>query len=497
MGRGFTDGPSELSGCRWEKESTLTGCIGIATDTVLRRCLVAALASAGLIALAPVQGPANAADDPRCERTILPGEDVRGAFDAAIAAGCSVHFAAGRHVVTARLGARLQGTAEAPIRIRGDGADNTFLVRPSTDHNILDIGGQHFEVRDLDLAGGSRGIRLEFDTSQATFTGLKVHGTADGTFSANQPGRTFTAITISHSEFYDTSGYGEGLYLGCNNDGCEFSDSTIEFNYIHDTVSTQGAEQGDGIDLKGGAFGNIIRHNVFRNTWGLAVLAYGNGGRAQNIIDANVMLDCGGGLQVTADAVVSNNVIIYERGRYSESGLIASPSNQGVPDNLQFLHNTVVRTGKRSGGRCFSARNWRPSARRMVVANNAIFCPGGDALYMAGDSYRNAVVTANAIDGATNVPAGTFATGPWQRQLQHPPSGNAFPRAGSALIGAADPDHLTETDFNCLRRADGPGDVGAYRYGDGVNRGWAGEPAIKRCVASPTDERSATWNRWN
>src|SRR2546426_212276 len=58
---------------------------------------------------------------------------------------------------------------------------------------------------------------------------------------------------------------GEGMYVGCNNATCVASNHLIEGNYIHHTRGTS-AGGNDGIEVKAGSYGNIIRNNVIHDT---------------------------------------------------------------------------------------------------------------------------------------------------------------------------------------------------------------------------------------
>ncbi|MCB1743558.1 MAG: right-handed parallel beta-helix repeat-containing protein, partial [Gammaproteobacteria bacterium] len=420
----------------------------------------------------------------RCLITVAPGDDVRGKWNEAAAGNCSLHFEAGTHVVTARLGRSFAGTAEDPVVVSGEGAALTTLLRPDANQNIIDVGGTHFELRDMALTGGSRGIRLTGDTSAARFTRLAVHGTQDNAFSANDVGTAYTGIEISHSEFYDTNGAGECLYLGCNNDGCTFGDSLVAYNYCHDTFSTQGTSQGDGLDLKGGTFNVVVRGNVFVNTYGPGILTYANGGRAQNIIEGNVVWMSGDvGIQATGDALIRNNIVVVDG--LDVPAMNASGGNQGTPNNLQIINNTVVMPS--GTGNCLEARNWQAPAQNMVIANNALFCPGREALRTVNVDFGIAQIVANAIEGGTNVPSGTFPAGTWQSQLTDVATANVYPVAGSALIAAGDSRYAAADDFNCLTRDRASADVGAYSYSGDSNPGWTVENSFKTCIeATPS-----------
>ncbi|MEM6931421.1 MAG: right-handed parallel beta-helix repeat-containing protein, partial [Myxococcota bacterium] len=403
-------------------------------------------------------------------------------MDDAIGQGCSVHFAAGVHTVTNRLGYTLSGTEADPVVIRGDGSDTTKILRPDAAQNLLDLQGEHFVLRDLELEGGSRGVRLEGDTAHARFENLVVYGTADAAFTANQTGATFTDLTIRSCELYDTRGLGECLYLGCHNGACDFGPALVEFNHCHDTQSDQGSGQGDGIDLKGGSFDVIVRHNVIERTAGPGILAYGNGGRGRNIIEGNLIVDSGNvGIQVTSDAIVRNNVVIRSGG--DGAGLNGSATNQGIANDVQWLHNTVVMTNPAAG--CLEARGWNDGISNMVIANNALFCPGGTALFVPGASFG--VIANNAIEGATALDSGTFDGGSYLDALIDAVQGNAYPVPGSVLFGGGTDAHTVDEDFNCLMRDPAQVDVGAYRDAGPTNPGATGG-AFKICLGPPTPE---------
>ena len=186
------------------------------------------------------------------------------------------------------------------------------MLRPNANQNIIDVDGSYFRIRDIEFEGGSKGVcsnsilkisshktqkykkvRLENNVSNAEFMNLKIHGTADGGFTANTNGYDFGYITVSNVEIYNTSGYGECFYLGCNSDACQFHDSIIEYSYCHDTFSDYGNGQGDGIDLKSGSYSNTISNNIIVNTMGPGIVTYDSYDRGNNIIINNIILNAG------------------------------------------------------------------------------------------------------------------------------------------------------------------------------------------------------------
>src|SRR6185369_6228410 len=104
---------------------------------------------------------------------------------------------------------------------------------------------------------------------------------------------------------------GEAFYLGCNDNHCQFHDSLVANNYIHD-LNGPSITQGDGIEIKKGSYANIVRDNVIHDTSYPGITLYdvaGNG--APNIIERNIVWNSGdSGIQVTADAIVRNNIVL-------------------------------------------------------------------------------------------------------------------------------------------------------------------------------------------
>ena len=79
------------------------------------------------------------------------------------------------------------------------------------------------------------------------------------------------------------------MYLGCNNNACRVANSVVEWNYIHHT-NRASVEQGDGIELKEGSYGNLIRHNVIHDTNYPGIITYSTVGNGPaNVVEANVI----------------------------------------------------------------------------------------------------------------------------------------------------------------------------------------------------------------
>jgi hypothetical protein len=271
-------------------------------------------------------------------------------------------------------------------------------------------------------------------------------------------GSVYEGLIIRRNEIHDTGGTGEGMYLGCNDAECVVHDSVIERNYVHHTNGAT-VSQGDGIELKIGSYGNVIRDNVIHDTGYPCILLYGSGGGAVNVVERNAMWGCGDhGIQVAADAIVRNNLILSP---VAADGIHSQVHQGATPGNLQISHNTVVVAND-------AIRIDAPDAS-VAIANNALYSQLGSALELAGEtSYYTLAGNVTAGDVTTDLVDADFAgTG-------H----DAFPAPGSSLIGAGDAAHVAIDDFDGTLR-EGQADVGAYRYAPAGNPGWVVSATFK------------------
>ena len=259
-------------------------------------------------------------------------------------------------------------------------------------------------------------------------------------------------IVARRNHIYNTSGTGEGMYVGCNDARCIVSNSIIEQNWIHDTNGSQG----DGIEIKYGSWGNIIRDNVIHDTNPLTgypcILAYGvqdaNIDRP-NIIEGNVVWNCGQEIDVIADAIVRNNIVI---------GTLETQSHGQVPvmRNVTIVNNTVI------GSMPLGGWGGGDIPVSLIVANNVVY--GGSITNQPG-----------AATFSSNLQYGSGTNG----IFVDPDTRDFWPAPGSPLIGAADPAHTPSNDFNATSRQ-APFDVGAYESeGLTSNPGWPIQAGFK------------------
>jgi hypothetical protein len=355
----------------------------------------------------------------------------------------------------------VNGTAAAPVVIRAKAGERPLIQQSNAGQNVLEVSGSsHLVLRGIAFTGGSHGIRL-MSSSDITIEECEIYETGDVALSANSGG-TYQRLRLLRNHIHHTNGTGEGMYLGCNSDACRVANSLIEGNYIHHTNRAT-VEQGDGIELKEGSYGNVIRDNVIHDTNYPGILTYSTVGNGPaNLIEGNVIWRTNdSSIQVAADAIVRNNIVL---------GSVAFQSHQrGSPSNIQFVHNTVITTG--------DGVNVRNVTGSVLIANNAVYAQGGTAIRLISGSTGLVTLAGNVGQGGLSGGSGGYVNGNGigadfvAAHFSGTPPIDVFPGPGSALIGGAAPAHLPSVDFNGTSRT-GSTDVGAYRFNAAGNPGW-------------------------
>lgn len=418
----------------------------------------------------------------RAQRMVGPADDVESILNG-LSPGDEVVLADGMYTLSGRFGFTARGTESEPIVIRAADGARPHFHRPDASQNIWDIQVEHVVIRGLLFSGGSAGVRVEA-ASDFVFEGNEIFETADVALRMNDGGQTYARVQILRNHIHDTGGTGEGMYLGCNDDGCRLADSVIAGNYVHHTNAGD-VRQGDGIELKLGSYGNVIADNVIHDTNYPCILGYGTAGNgAPNVVERNVMWSCGDhGIQWAADARIRNNIVLGA----ANSG-IGSQMHQGAsPSDLEIVHNTIVVPS----GPALSVRN--PSGG-VLVANNALYAMSGAAILVRGDAAMITFagnVGVGALDGlsAAGFTAGDLTADFAGASFAGGVPNDVFPAAGGALVMGGDAAHVVATDFNGAARG-GVADVGAYAFGEGTNPGWtlAEEPKPEGMTPTPTPD---------
>jgi len=391
---------------------------------------------------------------------ITPEGDLRAAI-AALRPGEFLELGGGTYLMSSAFRITVNGTADAPIVIRAKSGERPVIDQTNTGQNVIEISSSsHLVISGIGFTGGSHGIRL-MDSDFVTIEDCEVWGTGDVAISANSGG-TYEGLKLLHNHIHHTNGTGEGMYLGCNSNACRVANSLIAGNYIHHT-NGPGVEQGDGIELKEGSYGNVIRDNVVHDTNYPGILTYstvGNGG--PNVIEGNVIWNTNDyGIQSAADAVIRNNIILG-------SAIALQPHQAGSPANQQVTHNTVIAQG--------SGIEVRGVVGPIVIANNAVYSESSDAIRLISGNTALVTVAGNVghggLSGASGgyVEGGSVASDFVNGHYSGAPPIDLFPAAGSALIDAGDPTYRADQDFNGTSRT--TTDAGAYQYAAGGNPGW-------------------------
>lgn len=373
----------------------------------------------------------------------------------------------------------LHGTAEQPIVIRAATGETPVLTRPvdSTGQysqaNVEIENSSYLVIRGLTLKGGSTGLRFLGSTAHITIEDNEITETANNAIAMNSgdsDGFIIRGNDIHHtgllSETVGTT-EGEGVYVGCHDGRCVGTNHVIEYNHIHHLRGTS-AGGNDGIEIKRGSHSNVMRNNVIHHTTiGTrypCIFVYG-GGPGPNIVEGNAVWECGEAIQVGSDAIVRNNVIVG-----SDVGIVAAPHEQiPYPRRVSIANNTVY--GSRE---CLFIR-WE-GARDVMLANNALYCPGARAVDARGLEDARALVRSNLVEGTVTgivLDGVGFKPGGRAREVfKDAASMDFWPRLRGPLIGTAAAELSPASDFNGTRRTD-PYDIGAYQsQGRATNPGW-------------------------
>lgn len=287
----------------------------------------------------------------------------------------------------------VSGTAAAPIWIVAAADAKVVITRSDNQQNVLNVGQgrpvQFLCLRGLEFTGGSHGVRLG-QCRDVWVDRCHIHHTGEVCLSANSADTQRLHLTRNH--IHDGNGHAEGMYLGGNNATHIISESVIALNHIHDCRG----DQGDGIEVKQGSWGNLIAENHVHDTNYPCITVYGTNGKPVNIVERNLCYRSDDSvMQVQGEAIVRNNLLIAGK----NSGF-HSTDHQGKTLNLQVLHNTIVNIGH-----AFSGGSWN-GRKGMVLANNILYSRDANALhYPNGNagvtSTGNVVVGDGPKDGCT------------------------------------------------------------------------------------------------
>ena len=320
------------------------------------------------------------------------GADLRIALQS-LTAGQRFELDSGTYSISSRLSLHLAGTQLAPIWITAKPGANAVITRPNASQNVMNLdSASYVSIEGLEFTGGSTGIKM-YDCSFVRIDSCEVHHTGGPGMAANSADTDHLVLTRNH--IHDTSGAGEGMYLGANNSVHVMRDSIVAMNHIHDC----GGHQGDGIEVKQGSFGNLIAYNLVHDTNYPCIIAYGTDGNARNVIEGNICYRSNEAvMQVQGEAIVRNNLLIDGDGGF------LSTDHQGQTRDLTVVHNTVV-----SGGPGAYLSRWNARAN-MVFANNVVYSSDSNSIRFANGS-SGVTVSGNVVLGSVSGASTGFLTG--------------------------------------------------------------------------------------
>jgi len=405
---------------------------------------------------------------------ITPNDEIRAAI-AALEPGDELVLTEGVYRLSSRFNIQVVGEQDRPIVIRAKAGEKPIIEMTTSSQNILEVQASRYLIlRGLTFRGGSHGIRL-MDSDYITIEDNEIYETGDVGISANSGG-TYEGLVIRRNHIHHTNATGEGIYLGCSRDACRVLNSVVEYNYIHHT-NRASVSQGDGIEVKEGSAGNIIRHNVIHDTKYPGIITYSTAGNGPpNVIEGNLIWNTSDyAIQSAADAIIRNNIVLG-----APIGL--QSHENGSPSNHIVVHNTLIVNG--------SGIDVRNVSGPVVIANNAVYSSGGTAIRLISGNLGLVTVVGNVgAGGISGTNSGFTAGGGIDRDFVDGHFGGAppidlFPSVGSALIGAGSPAYATETDFNGTPRK-GTADAGAYVFRAEGNPGWKLAAGFKGLSAAP------------
>lgn len=343
-----------------------------------------AMAEAKTVRLSPPAGCATSDGIVEAAKGLRPGD--------ALVLAPGVYCRTGRRLIEAR------GTAERPIVIRGAGPGKSVLTRPGapSDRHRFDgteVRGAHLILRNLHFRGGKRGLVFHGGSHHVTLEDSEVSHTSNNGITLNNGDTHHFVIRrnrIHHTGNLDPAlgpTEGEGMYIGCHDASCIAHDHLIEANEIYD-LRANGSGGNDGIEIKYGSYGNIVRNNVihtihpaFEEVRYPGVFAYGTLDAQRdrpNLIEGNVIWGCGEAIQVVSDAVVRHNVVLNSQRALAVyyHRRVPAQRNLRITGNIFFGSRLDLQFGLQKELADDPNAVRKPPPVGIVFADNAIFGPG-------------------------------------------------------------------------------------------------------------------------
>jgi hypothetical protein len=372
------------------------------------------------------------------------------------------------------------GTAALPVVIEAYPGEKPVMNCIDYSRNCIDISNcSYLTLRGLEVKGsGGDGAKSTANTTNDHIT-IEYCIFHDVIGCGIDTKGNDSYWLVRYNEIYNTNVTGEAMYFGTNSSTTYIlHESIVEYNYIHNT----GGSQGDGIEIKWGGHGNIIRHNVLHNVRQPSIITQLGDPASPNIVEGNVIMDCtvDAGIQVYRNTIVRNNIIMNT----AMYGIAVRPMTS-TTKNITIVNNTFYN--------CKGAVYVSDADTSVVVANNAC--------YELSTAQEAMVLVNSSVTSSGNVYYGTL-NGSWSGctpgnapnvDMEDPAGMDFWPTASSALVDTATAGYAPTTDFNGSPRPFGTGyDVGAYERSVSNNPGWMIQKDFKQLIPYMPDVTAPT-----
>lgn len=450
--------------------------------------------------------------------TVSPEDDIQEAVNSLVA-GDTLLFSTGRYTrQTVLFFENLQGEQGRPIVVGpAPGAqvtlelDSTYtiFVLADWDHNVIHLRNCHYlEIYGFEITAGRTGIETEFTNSHCTFRDLEIHHVGNVGIRIANGDNSYMKCLGNH--IHHTYQHGEGFYIGDSDGSSDINNCLFEGNYVHHTSLLE--SQGDGLELKKGCWGNIVRHNVFHDTHYPGILVWGTGKKDPqynnrvygNLVFKNTFGESG--MQIASECDVYNNIVFDGGNGLMYAGI---QSNENLHSGTEMNHVRIYHNTFFAASRGVRLMDWG-GKEGMVFANNAVYCldESRTALETNASDLSGAIIEGNYYYGLVNgaglealIDDGIIESFHPDEVFAYPENDitliDLYPIEGSELVDAAMGEWVAEEDFNGTSRADeGSPDVGAYEFSTFTNPGWklAEEPKPVPGSAPQGDELSCDFN---
>lgn len=378
------------------------------------------------------------------------------------------------YTITFRNAFVLNGAVNNPIIVQGAPGEE-ITISMDADRNVVELVGDYFVFQNLRLTATAKGIssiglRITGNSSHGVVRRVKAFNLPENAFTANTGGSYYDNITFTECEAYNTGGTGECFYVGCqgvdrSTISCVFKNGALTHNHCHNTCfpnACTGGSQGSGYQVKGwGSHSNVVRGNKCQDVASVCILLYDDFDLGPNIVEGNWIVGSvnDAGIQVSAGAIIRNNVITGNKG-----GIIVTVN----PTNLQAgkLNRNIVITGNTIVNNQGSGMRI-PSLTDSRVANNVIVEDSGNAFVsqsgsQAGVDWKNNAYFGGSLPADVNT-GGAILVGMSSTLFMNAASSDFHPKNNSSLLGAGTPvtDDELPYDIECNLRGAAP-TIGAF-----------------------------------